>query len=597
MYSTKKFIQRTVDPDAYKAGKDLRLTDLQSKIVAGRVKGYTGDLKPVISPSLNYLSHPQELKDCNKAAGRIANAVMQSKPIGIITDYDVDGISAHALLVESLQQFYFPTKSILSHIGHRLTDGYGLSSNIIDRVLSAEIKPEIIITADCGSSDQESIALLKEAGIDVIVTDHHAIPCEGIPQSAYAVVNPARDDCSYPDKSISGCMVSWLVMCQVRNILIEKKYLPATTPKLGNLLDYVALSTVADAVSLLSPSNRAVVLRGLDRLNELDKPAWVSFAKLCNKNGYASAQFTAEDLGFVIGPRINAQGRVDDPIKALAFLLAEDGFSADNYLDILEKNNTSRKVIEKDMVAVAKGKAEEFVRQGSKGLVIYEDKFHSGVQGIVASRLVDSFGLPAVVFSPVEGSNEISGSARTIPEIHIRDALQEIDNRHPGLIIRFGGHKGAAGLTISSGNITSFRQVFERIMNEYACEIDLQPKVYTDGELDEGQITLDTVNELKGVEPFGRGFAEPVFEGIFTIEDCRIIGREPIHAMFKLAKKDKIYSAIWFRALGKPGGELPFHYNDTIRCAFKLKLNNFRGKQDVQIVIEHAQLEDPLMSN
>jgi single-stranded-DNA-specific exonuclease len=597
VYSAKIFIQRAVDPNAYKAGKDLGLTDLQAKIVAGRVEGYTGDLKPVIAPSLNYLSHPQELKDCTKGAGRIATAVIQSKPIGIITDYDVDGISAHALLVESLQQFYFPTKSIFSHIGHRLTDGYGLSPNIIERILSAETKPEIIITADCGSSDQEAISMLEEAGIDVIVTDHHAIPCEGVPQSAYAVVNPARDDCSYPDKSISGCMVSWLVMCQVRNILIEKKYLPATIPKLGNLLDYVALSTVADAVSLLSPSNRAVVLRGLDRLNELDKPAWVSFAKLCNKNGYASAQFTAEDLGFMIGPRINAQGRVDDPMKALGFLLAEDGCSADNYLDILDKNNTTRKGIEKDMVAIAKGRAEELVRQKNKGLVIYEDDFHPGVQGIVASRLVDSFGLPAVVFSRVDGSTEISGSARTIPEIHIRNALQEIDNRFPGLIIRFGGHKGAAGLKISSENIELFRHAFEDIMSEYGDKLDLQPKVYSDGYLDEGQISLDTINELKAIEPFGRGFAEPVFEGIFTIEECRIVGREPIHAVFKLAKQDQIYSAIWFRALGKPGEELPFRYNDTIKCAFKLKLNSFRGKKDVQMVIEHAQLEDPLMSN
>lgn len=592
MYSKKIFIQRTVDPDAYKAGIDLGLTALQSKIVAGRVEGYTGDLKPVISPSLNYLSHPQQLKDCKKAAGRIADAVIQSKPIGIVTDYDVDGISAHALLVESLQQFYLPPKSILSHIGHRLTDGYGLSPNIIERILSADTKPEIIITADCGSSDQEAISVLEEAGIDVIVTDHHAIPCGGIPQSAYAVVNPARDDCFYPDKSISGCMVSWLVMCQVRNILMEKKYLPATTPKLGNLLDYVALSTVADAVSLLSPSNRAVVVKGLNRINELDKPAWVSFAKLCNKNGYTSAQFTVEDLGFLIGPRINAQGRVDDPIKALDFLLAEDGFSADNYLDILDKNNTSRKVIEKYMVTIAKKKAKEFVRQKSKGLVIYEDDFHPGVQGIVASRLVDSFGLPAVVFSPANGSTEISGSARTIPEIHIRDALQEIDNRNPGLILRFGGHKGAAGLKISSENIESFRQAFESLMNEYGSNLNLHPKIHTDGDLDECQITLDTINELKGIEPFGRGFAEPVFEGIFTVEEFRIIGREPIHVVFKLAKKDKTYSAIWFRALEKPGGELPFYYNDTIKCAFKLKLNNFRGKQDVQMVIEHAQFSD-----
>ena len=593
MNSKKIFIQRSIDPDAYKAGLELGLTELQARIVAGRVGGYTGDLKSVISPSLNHLSHPQQLKDCKKAADKIAETVIKCQPIGIVTDYDVDGVCAHALLVEALRQFNFPPKSILSHIGHRLTDGYGVSTNIIERILSSEIKPEIIITADCGSSDQKAISVLKDAGIDVIVTDHHAIPREGIPQSAYAVVNPVRDDCSYPDASISGCMVSWLVMCQVRNVLIEKNYLPATTPRLGNLLDYVALSTVADAVSLLSPSNRAVVMSGLDRMNALDKPAWMSLAKLCNKNGYTSARFTVEDLGFLIGPRINAQGRVDDPVKALDFLLAEDGSVADNYLDLLDKNNTIRKTIEKEMVAIAKEKAKQLVRQGRKGLVIYEKDFHPGVQGIVASRLVDSFGLPAVVFSPVNGATELTGSARTIPEIHIRDALQKIDNKYPGLILRFGGHKGAAGLKISSANIESFRQAFEDIMNKYEGKLDLlHPKVYTDGDLDKCHLTLDTINELKGVEPFGRGFAEPVFEGIFTIEELRIVGKEPIHVGFKLAKNNKTYSAIWFRALENPGEELPFHCNDTIQCAFKLKLNNFRGKQNVQMVIEHAQCAD-----
>lgn len=592
MNSRKTFIQRSINPDAYRAGVELGLTDLQSRIVAGRVDGYTGDLKPVISPSLNNLSHPQQLKDCKKAADKIAETVIKCQPIGIVTDYDVDGVSAHALLVEALQQFYFPKKFILSHIGHRLTDGYGLSTNIIERILSSEVKPEIIITADCGSSDREGISVLRDAGIEVIVTDHHAIPREGIPQSAYAVVNPARDDCSYPDSSISGCMVSWLVMCQVRNVLIEKKYLPENTPRLGNLLDYVALSTVADAVSLLSPSNRAVVMSGLDRINALDKPAWMALAKLCNKDGYSSAQFSVEDLGFIIGPRINAQGRVDDPIKALDFLLAEDGTLADNCLNILEKNNTYRKAIEKEMVTIAKKKAKELVRQEGKGLVIYDKDFHPGIQGIVASRLVDSFGIPAVVFSPGNQSTELTGSARTIPEIHIRDVLQKIDNKYPGLILTFGGHKGAAGLKVSSVNIESFRQAFEDIMHEYGRKLDLHPKVYTDGKLDECDLTLDTINELKGVEPFGRGFAEPVFEGIFTIKELRIIGKEPIHVGFKLAKTNKTYSAIWFRALEQPGGELPFHCNDTIQCAFKLKLNDYRGRKSLQMVIEHAQLPE-----
>lgn len=595
MNSKKIFMQRPVDPSIYKDAQGLGLTALQAKIVAGRAGGYSGELAHVVSPSLKHLSHPQLLKDCGKAATRIADAVISNRPIAIVTDYDVDGVCAHALLVEALQKFYFPIDSILSYIGHRLTDGYGLSTNIIDRLLSSDIRPEVVITADCGSSDHERIQLLGNAGIDVIVTDHHAIPIEGIPGAAYAVVNPAREDCLYPDGAISGCMVSWLVMCQVRNELIERNYLPEDTPRLGSLLDYVALSTVADAVSLLSPTNRAVVMSGLDKINTLNKPAWMSLAKLCNKTGYSNSQFTAEDLGFLIGPRINAQGRVDDPIKALQFLLSESGTSADNYLEILDKNNMIRKVIEKEMVSAAKLKANELVRQGKKGLVIFEEDFHPGVQGIVASRLVDNYGLPTVVFSRVKEASELAGSARTISEIHIREALQKIDSAYPGLILTFGGHKGAAGLKIAADQLAVFAKAFEDVVSENESSIHLKPKVYTDGELGESALSISTIKEMKAVEPFGRGFAEPVFEGIFTIGEIRLLGKEPVHVGMKLSSGNESHNAIWFRALDNPGDMFCFNTRDTIRCAYKLKKNNYRGKQGVQLIIEHAQYADDIV--
>ena len=480
----------------------------------------------------------------------------------------------------------------MSYIGHRLKDGYGVSKNVIDRLLSSDNPPQIVITADCGSSDHIGIESLKNAGVDVIVTDHHAIPSEGIPGAAHSVVNPAREDCTYPDGAISGCMVSWLVMCQVRNILIERKYLPEDTPKLGSLLDYVALSTVADAVSMMSPSNRAVVVSGLGEINMLDKPAWMALAKLCNKNGYASSQFTADDLGFVIGPRINAQGRIDDPMKALQFLLSEESGAADTCLAIMDKNNESRKVIEKEMVSRAKFKADGFVRYGLKSLVIFEEDFHPGVQGIVASRLVDSYGLPAVVFSPGSDANELAGSARTISDIHIRDVLQKIDDENPGLILSFGGHKGAAGLKIVAEQIGVFGKAFEDVVINYQGGKDIQPKVYTDGGLEGFALSLATIEEIKRIEPFGRGFSEPVFEGVFTVEEIRILGKEPVHVGMKLSSGNETINSIWFRALDNPGDAFSMNIQDTIRCAYKLKVNNYRGRQHVQMVIEHAQPAD-----
>ncbi|OBX34623.1 single-stranded-DNA-specific exonuclease RecJ [Halomonas elongata] len=257
------------------------LTPLQARILAGRLGGYTGELAPLVAPSLRYLAHPERLQDGRRAAERIARAVTEGEHIGILTDYDVDGITSHVVIRRTLNELFgIPENRLHSLIGHRIHDGYGISLPLVERTLSLSPRPSLVITADCGSSDEPRIARLREAGIDVVVSDHHALPTEGPPASAFATVNPTRDDCTYPDPTIAGCMVAWLVMSLTRSVLIEWGVLEPATPKLSPWLSYVALGTVADCVSLGgSAANRAVVAHGLTLINRMEAACWRTMAQ------------------------------------------------------------------------------------------------------------------------------------------------------------------------------------------------------------------------------------------------------------------------------------------------------------------------------
>lgn len=253
-------VTRSSNESLYRRALESGLSELQARLLASRLPGYEGELAPLVTPSLRYLVHPQKLADGRRAAERIAEAVVEGESIGILTDYDVDGITSHVVIRRTLVELFgVPEHRLHSLIGHRIFDGYGISLPLVERTLALTPQPTLVITADCGSSDEPRIARLKAAGIDVVVSDHHALPEEGPPASAYACVNPTRKDCDYPDATIAGCMVAWLVMSLARGVLIEWGALPAATPKLSPWLSYVALGTVADCVSLgASPANRAV---------------------------------------------------------------------------------------------------------------------------------------------------------------------------------------------------------------------------------------------------------------------------------------------------------------------------------------------------
>ena len=581
-----KIEQRQIFPQVFRKSEELGLSRLASRIVAGRVHDNAG-LEKIIRPSLADLHHPEGLKDCERAADRLIRSISSQERIGIITDYDVDGITSHLVLLESFVFFLVDPERIDHFIGHRLEDGYGISDNLTRRILDHNELPGLIITADCGSSDEENISRLQQAGVDVIVTDHHAIPESGVPSSAYAVINPAQQDCSYPDKTISGCMVSWLLMCLVRNRLIESGRLSPNISKLTFLLDFVALSTVADAVSLASSANRALINSGLQMMNTLARPCWRAVKRL---SGTEDAFFSVDDLGFQIGPRINARSRMADPYGAFYFLSAEDDQEAARWLAVLEQDNQERKKIEQEMLKTARIQAEKVEGQNTS-IVVADDTFHAGVQGIVASRLVDIYGRPAVVFSPGRDSKQYSGSARTVDGIHVQRALRFIHKYDSSLMLSFGGHRGAAGMRIERDRLGEFREIFEQAVRVQVGDRELGPVVMTDGGLDFSEISLETLTEIESLAPFGREFEGPVFEGVFRVERLRPVGAEPIHLSLGLSGRGRIFQAIWFRALEQAGDPLPFRKGDRVQCVYRLSENKFRGKTTLQLIVQYATIQ------
>ncbi|MBA2778192.1 single-stranded-DNA-specific exonuclease RecJ [Billgrantia kenyensis] len=563
------------------------LTELQARVLAGRLTDYEGELAPLTRPSLRYLEHPERLVDGRRAAERIATAVAEGEHIGILTDYDVDGITSHVVIRRTLVELFgVPEARLHSLIGHRIHDGYGISLPLVERTLGLSPRPTLVITADCGSSDEPRIARLKAEGIDVVVSDHHALPVEGPPPSAHAVVNPTRDDCRYPDRTIAGCMVAWLVMSLTRSVLVEWSVIPPSTPKLASWLSYVALGTVADCVSLgASPANRAVVSHGLALINRMEAACWRAMA---TRLGEDSVPFNAETLGFQMGPRINARSRLDDPYAALHFMLATDDATALRHLQTLDDDNQSRKAIEAEMVEEARALALPQLASEQPALVMFLESGHPGVQGIVASRLVQAYGRPALVLTPAAAPGMLTGSGRSIEALHMRDALQRAHELAPEALPRFGGHRGAAGVGVPVEQLEVFRAAFLQAVDEQLGGIELFPHLLTDGTLAPEQFQLATLDELEALGPYGREFDAPLFEGAFLVEALRPVGADGTHLSMTLSTGPTSLKAIWFRALTP--GELPaFGLGDRLRCAFRLNRNRWRGRESLQLMIEHAE--------
>jgi single-stranded-DNA-specific exonuclease len=556
-------------------------------VIAGRMGGGEHPQAALrgLAPRLAELDHPHGLADMEKAAPRLAGAVMSGETIGLETDHDVDGCTAHAVLLTALRRFGVTAVNIRSYIGHRLDEGYGLSQPLAERILADERRPNVLITADNGSGDEPRIALLADAGIDVIVTDHHDLPEAGPPASAQSCVTPRRADGRYPDTAIAGCLVAWLLACALRQALKAQGHSIGVEHSLGDLLDYVALGTVVDCVSLgASRNNRAVVRAGLARIAAGVRPCWQSALE----RGWMKDPVGAGSLAFGLGPRLNARGRLDDAMAGVHWLMAGTQREASRWAALLDEENARRKTIEKRLKDDAFVIASEQYAEGRNTLVVWLENGHSGVQGIVASRLVEAFGRPSVCLSPKRGRDGFAaGSARGIDGVHIRAALQACEDARPGLFEAFGGHPAAAGITLKKEYIKSFSTTFEESITAQLAGREPAPFIVTDGLIEPHYLDLALGRELTRLEPFGRGFPLPLFESDMSVTDAQPMG-DGSHWRIMLSAGDREIRAAWFFAT--PPGEQPAPVRAGERChvVFSVELSAFRGEERLEVHIKHC---------
>ncbi len=468
------------------------MPELSARIIAARPTNQQA--QHIYQPKLALLDHPDQLADIEIAVDRLIQAITNNEVIGIETDHDCDGQTSHAVIFTTLTKcFQHPADKTLSFIGHRLQEGYGLSQALADRIIAHPIKPTLVITADNGSTDEDRIAQLKDHGIDVIVTDHHQIPQTGIPRSAIAVLNPTRDDCHFPDPYIAGCMVAWLLMAATRRKMIDLKLLTPDAMPMQQVLDFVAVGTVADCVSLSrSINNRAVVQYGLKSIQKNQRPCWRAVRSLIK-----NPQIGSDDLGFTIGPLLNSDGRLADALGSVSFLLTETTEQAQPWAQTLWQQNQQRKHIQKHLVKQAMQHAQQLVEQGAYSLVIQLPDGHAGVHGIAASRIKDHFGRPTILFSDKQNLPEkLTGSARSIDGLDIRQCIADSAAKLPEHAIQFGGHCGAAGLTIDKADFAIFQQTFEDCVRQYLNQEMIGPMLWTDGPIEPKLLSLSTVDEL-----------------------------------------------------------------------------------------------------
>ena len=577
---------RSIDASVFAEARSRGLDPVIARIVAGRITSDT-PLDAVLDPQLQHIAPPSLLTDIDRASERLRQAVVQNERIGVLTDYDADGLTSHAVITESLIRFGVSMEQVTHWIGHRLEDGYGISETLVDRLLESRPLAQLVISADCGSSDETQIARLKTAGIDVIVTDHHRVSDEGPPPSAYAVVNPNRSDCAYPDKAIAGCMVSWLLMSHARQGLIDQQVIAEGTPKLGDLLDYVALGTVADCVSLgSSETNRAIVKAGLSLIRKQQRPCWQVAASQLTKS---SRDINAELLAFQLAPRLNARGRIGHSLRGYEYLVAVSITEATNAFLDLDADNTTRRAIEKEMIEQAKPLARRQHFHGGLVLCVVLENGHPGVQGIVASRLVEAEGRPSIVLTPGNDPGTLTGSMRSIPGVDAKALLDSVNTELPGVLLRYGGHTGACGMTVRKDALADLSRELQEIYRARYSDVGPKPQFLVDAELLPEQLSIAWIEKMEALAPFGRGFDQPVFVGVFQVGSIRSVGQDKTHLSMSLIVEGRQIQAIWFSALD-PRTPPPVKSGDWIECVYSLSINTFRG-QEVSLTIRHGELK------
>lgn len=544
-------------------------------------------------PSLASIPDPDVIPDMERAVERIVKAIIGTEDIVFAVDHDMDGLGSAAVLWSAFTEiFEVPSNRLSIVTSHRLTEGYGINDAVADRIISS--KASLIISADKGSSDEARINRIALAGKDVIVTDHHEVPIEGPPKSAYACVNPARHDSTY-DPFICGAGVAFLVMAKVRSKLISMGYRRELS-SLSNLTDYVAVATIADCVALRpdrSSINRALIKSGLTQINQLTRPCWQVFRRHLKDEGPIDSQ----SIAFSFAPAVASAGRLDWAEVGFRFLVAKTEEEAECHWSVLARENEERKSTEKRIREAA---MEAALHESEPSIVVFVENGHSGVHGITASRLVEKFGKPAAVFSAkglgARDANSdcvqsdgtvITGSFRSVEGVNIRDALQIVSDASPGLLLSFGGHVGAAGATLRRESFSEFKTLFNEAVEKMNCGRESVPVVWTDGALLPLDLHEATVDMFAELDPWGRDFPLPVFQGIFEILQCAPMG-DGSHWRLLLGMEQRSYEAVWFSAT-TPGGLSPVNEGVVAMIVYRPKVRIYKGRRKLQLEIVAAE--------
>ena len=526
---------------------------------------------------LTNLLSPADLPDIDIAAARLADAVEQNQNILIVGDFDADGATSVALCLLALRAMGAVNVDFL--VPNRFDYGYGLSPEIVQ--LAATRAPNVIVTVDNGVASVDGVAMANEAGIDVVVTDHH-LPGDVLPD-AHALVNPNVGDNAFASKSMAGVGVAYYLLSWVRQTLRQREYFASRQipePNMAQYLDLVALGTVADVVSL-DQNNRILVHQGLLRIRRgMTRPGIAALARVGKRD---LTTLSAADMGFALGPRLNAAGRLQDMSVGIRCLITDDPAEAGQLAAELNSLNQTRREIEQGMVADAEMILTQITPAPDEmGIAVYHESFHQGVVGIVAGRLREKYHRPTIVFADAsDTSDELKGSARSIDGLNIRDVLDGIATRLPGMLPKFGGHAMAAGLSIKRVHLARFQKAFDKAVRAAVTPDMLDAVLLTDGSLTQEQMNLQTVATLADAGPWGSGFAEPLFAGEFKLVNQRVVGQD--HLKLVLGLNNQLIDAIAFRQ--KPLESQP----ERVKVVYKPALNDYAGQQTLQLMVEYIE--------
>ncbi|EBD8507117.1 single-stranded-DNA-specific exonuclease RecJ [Salmonella enterica] len=521
----------------------------------------------------------QQLSGIDNAVEILYNAFREGIRIIVVGDFDADGATSTALSVLGMRALGCDNISYL--VPNRFEDGYGLNPEVVDQAKARGA--QLIVTVDNGISSHAGVAHAKTLGIPVIVTDHH-LPGDTLPD-AEAIINPNLRDCEFPSKSLAGVGVAFYLMLALRTFLRDKGWFDERNiapPNLAELLDLVALGTVADVVPL-DANNRILTWQGLSRIRAGKcRPGIKALLEISNRD---PQQLAASDLGFALGPRLNAAGRLDDMSVGVALLLCDNLGEARVLASELDALNQTRKEIEQGMQAEALILCEKLERSSETlpgGLAMYHPEWHQGVVGILASRIKERFHRPVIAFAPA-GDGTLKGSGRSIQGLHMRDALERLDTLYPDLMIKFGGHAMAAGLSLEEHKFEQFQQRFGELVTEWLDPALLQGEVISDGPLSAAEMSMEVAQLLRDAGPWGQMFPEPLFDGRFRLLQQRLVGERHLKVMVEPVGGGPLLDGIAFNI---DTTCWPDNGVREVELAYKLDINEFRGNRSLQIIID-----------